>query len=194
VDFSCEVSAVVARSGTGEMQVFPVAQNIHTNHILDFSIVPARVPKAVAMRAEEMAKAIAERIGLVGVMGVEFFVGRNGEVLVNELAPRTHNSGHYTMDACNVSQFEQQVRAICGLPLVKPELKSPVVMVNILGDAWAKGEPDWTTLQARPGTHLHLYGKAEARSGRKMGHFNVLAGDVESALAQARVAKADLYR
>ncbi len=194
VDFSCEVSAVVARSALGEMQVFPVAENIHTNHILDFSIVPARVPKEVATRAEEMAKAIAERIALVGVMGVEFFVGRNGEVLVNELAPRTHNSGHYTMDACNVSQFEQQVRAICGLPLVKPELKSPVVMVNILGDAWAKGEPDWAALQAQPDTRLHLYGKSEARPGRKMGHFNVLAGDVEFALARARVTKADLYR
>ncbi len=194
VDFSCEVSAVVARSAAGEMQVFPVAENIHTNHILDFSIVPARVPAVVATRAEEMAKEIAARIGLVGVMGVEFFVARSGEVLVNELAPRTHNSGHYTMDACTASQFEQQVRAICGLPLVKPELKSPVVMVNILGDAWAKGEPDWAALQARPGTHLHLYGKAEARPGRKMGHFNVLATDVETALVRACEAKAGLVR
>ncbi|WP_218938658.1 5-(carboxyamino)imidazole ribonucleotide synthase [Oleiharenicola lentus] len=194
VNFTCEVSAVVARSAAGEMEVFPVAENIHTNHILDFSIVPARVPAAVASRAEAMAQEIAERIGLVGVMGVELFVGHGGEVLVNELAPRTHNSGHYTMDACNVSQFEQQVRAICGLPLVKPALRSPVVMVNILGDAWAKGEPDWAALRARPDTHLHLYGKAEARPGRKMGHFNVLAGDVESALARARVAKAELYR
>ncbi|MDQ5978912.1 MAG: 5-(carboxyamino)imidazole ribonucleotide synthase [Verrucomicrobiota bacterium] len=193
VDFSCEVSAVVARSGAGEMQVFPVAENIHTNHILDFSIVPARVTPAVADRAEVMAMEIAEHIGLVGVLGVEFFVTRSGDVLVNELAPRTHNSGHCTMDACNVSQFEQQVRAICGLPLVKPELKSPVVMVNILGDAWAKGEPDWAAVQALPGVHLHLYGKAEARPGRKMGHFNVLAGDVESAWALAREAKAGLF-
>lgn len=194
VDFSCEVSAVVARSPSGEMQVFPVAENIHTNHILDFSIVPARVPAAVASLAGAMAKEIAERIGLVGVMGVEFFVDRDGGVLVNELAPRTHNSGHYTMDACNVSQFEQQVRGICGLPLSEPELKSPVVMVNILGDAWAKGEPDWAALQARPGTHLHLYGKAEARPGRKMGHFNVLAEDVETALSRAREAKVNLLR
>ena len=194
VDFSCEVSAVVARSAAGEMEVFPVAENIHTNHILDFSIVPARVAPAVLVRAESMAKDIAARIGLVGVMGVEMFVARDGEVLVNELAPRTHNSGHYTMDACTVSQFEQQVRAICGLPLVKPELKSPVVMVNILGDAWAKGEPDWPALQARPGTHLHLYGKAEARPGRKMGHFNVLAAEVETALASAREAKVQLLR
>jgi 5-(carboxyamino)imidazole ribonucleotide synthase len=192
VDFACEVSAVVARSARGEAQVFPVAENIHTNHILDFSIVPARVEPAVARRAEVLAREIAERIGLVGVMGVELFVGRDGEVLVNELAPRTHNSGHYTMDACTVSQFEQQVRAICGLPLVAPVLKSPVVMVNVLGDAWAHGEPDWATLQAGPGVHLHLYGKAEARAGRKMGHFNVLAADVDTALARARAAKARL--
>ncbi len=194
VNFTCEVSAVVARSAAGEMQVFPIAENIHTNHILDFSIVPARVAPAVTCRAETMAKEIAERIGLVGVLGVEFFVGRSGEVLVNELAPRTHNSGHYTMDACNVSQFEQQVRAICGLPLVKPALKSPVVMLNILGDAWAKAEPDWAALQAQPGAHLHLYGKAEARPGRKMGHLNVLAAEVETALAKARAAKAGLFR
>ena len=192
VDFSCEVSAVVARSASGEMEVFPVAENIHTNHILDFSIVPARVAPAVLAQAEVMARQIAERIGLVGVMGVEMFVARDGGVLVNELAPRTHNSGHYTMDACNVSQFEQQVRAICGLPLVQPQLKSPVVMVNILGDVWTKGEPDWAALQARPGAHLHLYGKAEARPGRKMGHFNVLAADVETALGRAREAKAGL--
>ena len=192
VDFSCEVSAVVARSVSGEMQVFPVAENIHTNHILDFSIVPARVAPAVLTQAEAMARQIAERIGLIGVMGVEMFVTGAGEVLVNELAPRTHNSGHYTMDACTVSQFEQQVRAICGLPLVAPELKSPVVMVNILGDAWSKGEPDWPALQARPGTHLHLYGKTEARVGRKMGHFNVLAADVETALSRAREMKARL--
>ena len=189
VDFTCEVSAVVARSAAGGMEVFPVAENIHTNHILDFSIGPARGAPAVAAQAEAMAKDIAARIGLVGVMGVELFVTRGGQVLVNELAPRTHNSGHYTLDACNVSQFEQQVRAICGLPLVRPELKSPVVMVNILGDAWARGTPDWTALRARPGTHLHLYGKAEARPGRKMGHFNVLASNVETALREARAGK-----
>lgn len=192
IDFACEVSAVVARSASGETQVFPVAENIHTNHILDFSIVPARAEPGVADRAAALARDIAQRIGLVGVMGVELFVGRDGEVLVNELAPRTHNSGHYTMDACNVSQFEQQVRAICNLPLVVPALKSPVVMVNVLGDAWAKGEPDWATLQTGPGVHLHLYGKAEARPGRKMGHFNVLDADLGTALARARMAKARL--
>jgi 5-(carboxyamino)imidazole ribonucleotide synthase len=190
VDFACEVSAVVARSEGGETAVFPVAENIHTNHILDFSIVPARVAPAVRAAAERMACAVAEKIGLVGVLGVEFFVSRSGAVLINELAPRTHNSGHYTLDACATSQFEQQARAICGLALGPVELIRPVVMVNILGDVWAKGEPDWAALQDRPGVHLHLYGKAEARAGRKMGHFNVLADEVEVALDLARQAKA----
>jgi 5-(carboxyamino)imidazole ribonucleotide synthase len=190
VDFACEVSAVVARSEGGETVVFPIAENIHTNHILDFSIVPARVAPAVTAAAEAMAREVAAKIGLVGVMGVEFFVTKTGAVLVNELAPRTHNSGHYTMDACATSQFEQQARAICGLPLGPVALHSPVVMVNILGDAWVKGEPNWAALQAWPGTHLHLYGKSEARPGRKMGHFNVLAADVNEALNLARQGKA----
>jgi 5-(carboxyamino)imidazole ribonucleotide synthase len=192
VDFSCEVSAVVARSTAGETAVFPVAENIHTNHILDFSIVPARVDPKVAAAAEAMARDVAARIELVGVLGVEFFVTKTGAVLINELAPRTHNSGHYTMDACATSQFEQQARAICGLPLGSVALRSPVVMVNILGDAWAKREPDWAALQANPGIRLHLYGKSEARPGRKMGHFNVLAPGVEAALVEARRAKATL--
>jgi len=189
VDFACEVSAVVARSAAGEIAVFPIAENIHTNHILDFSIVPGRVAPSVTAAAEAMARAVAEKIGLVGVLGVEFFVTKTDAVLINELAPRTHNSGHYTMDACATSQFEQQARAICGLPLGPVILRSPVVMVNILGDAWAKGEPNWAALQARPGTHLHLYGKTEARLGRKMGHFNVLAADANTALRLAREAK-----
>ncbi len=194
VDFACEVSAVVARTATGETAVFPVAENIHTNHILDFSIIPARVSPGVVAAAVSTARTVADKLDLIGVMGVEMFVTRGGEVLVNELAPRTHNSGHYTMDACNISQFEQQARAICDLPLVQPTLKSPVVMVNILGDAWTGGDPDWATLKARPGVHLHLYGKAEARPGRKMGHFNLLAHTVEEALIQAKQAKAGLLR
>lgn len=192
VDFACEVSAVVARTERGETAVFPVAENIHTNHILDFSIVPARVTAPVASAAEAMACAVAERIGLVGVLGVEFFVTKTGEVLINELAPRTHNSGHYTMDACATSQFEQQARSICGLPLGPVTLLSPVVMVNILGDAWAGGTPHWAALQEQSGIHLHLYGKAEARPGRKMGHFNVLACSADEALRMARAAKARL--
>lgn len=207
VDFTCEVSAVVARAANGETAVFPVAENIHANHVLDFSIVPARVDPAITAAAEAMACAVADKIGLVGVLGVEFFVTKAGAVLINELAPRTHNSGHYTMDACATSQFEQQARAICGLPLGSVALRSPVVMVNLLGDLWfaesreqgagskepAVREPNWSALQARPGIHLHLYGKAEARPGRKMGHFTVLAADVDAALEQARAGKALLF-
>ncbi len=192
IPFACEVSAVVARSAGGEVRVFPVAENIHTNHILDFSIVPARVAPAVTTQVADLARRIAAEIGLVGVMGVEFFVTKSGGVLVNELAPRTHNSGHYTLDACATSQFEQQVRAICGLPLGETALLSPVVMVNILGDAWAKGEPKWEVLRSDPTVHLHLYGKSEARPGRKMGHFTVQAADAETALAKARELKAKL--
>lgn len=208
VDFACEVSAVVARSESAAVRVFPVAENIHTNHILDFSIVPARVAPEVAARAEKLARLIAEKIGLVGVMGVEMFVAKTGEVLVNELAPRTHNSGHWTLDACATSQFEQQVRAICGLPLGDVTLTSPVVMVNILGDAWfragegpgAKGhaagldrvEPRWADLLAQGRVKLHLYGKAEPRIGRKMGHFTVTARDADLALELARKYQARL--
>jgi 5-(carboxyamino)imidazole ribonucleotide synthase len=135
---------------------------------------------------------IAEKINLVGVMGVEMFVTKEGEVLVNELAPRTHNSGHYTIDACMTSQFEQQVRAICGLPLGAVTLLSPVVMVNILGDAWARGEPRWADLLAQPNVRLHLYGKAEPRPGRKMGHFTVTARDAGMAFELAQKYQARL--
>lgn len=199
VDFACEVSAVVARSASAAVRVFPISENIHTNHILDFSIVPARVPAEVLTKAEKLARVIAEKIDLVGVLGVEFFVTKAGEVLVNELAPRTHNSGHYTIDACMTSQFEQQVRAICGLPLGAVTLLSPVVMVNILGDAWkwdangqCVGDPDWDALLAQPNVRLHLYGKAEPRPGRKMGHFTVTARDADMAFELAAKYKARL--
>jgi 5-(carboxyamino)imidazole ribonucleotide synthase len=192
VDFACEVSAVVARSPNAAVRVFPISENIHTNHILDFSIVPARVTPAVSSSAEKLARLIAEKINLVGVMGVEFFVTKSGEVLVNELAPRTHNSGHWTLDACMTSQFEQQVRAICGLPLGAVTLLSPVVMVNILGDAWARGEPNWDVLLAQPNVRLHLYGKTDPRPGRKMGHFTVTARDADMALEFAQKYKARL--
>lgn len=192
IPFACEVSAVVARSTASETRAFPISENIHTNHILDFSIVPARISESVRKQAEDLAVRIAEKIGLVGVMGVEFFVTKTGEVLVNELAPRTHNSGHYTLDACAVSQFEQQVRAICGLPLGDTSLLTPVVMVNILGDAWVRGEPKWEKILGEPKAHLHLYGKNQPRPGRKMGHFTVRAGDVETALTKARELKTQL--
>ena len=192
IDFACEVSAVVARSPNAAVRVFPISENIHTNHILDFSIVPARVKPEVTAAAEKLARLIAEKINLVGVMGVELFVTKSGEVLVNELAPRTHNSGHWTLDACMASQFEQQVRAICGLPLGAVTLLSPVVVVNILGDAWAKGEPKWDVLLAQPNVRLHLYGKADPRPGRKMGHFTVTARDADMALELAEKYKTRL--
>ncbi len=192
IDFACEVSVVMARSAKAAIRVYPLVENIHTNHVLDFSIVPARVAPEITAAAEKMARLIAEKIGLVGVMGVEMFVTRDGRVLVNELAPRTHNSGHYTIDACAVSQFEQQVRAICGLPLGDTRLLAPVVMVNILGDAWAKGEPKWDVLLAEPAVRLHLYGKAEPRPGRKMGHFTVTSRDADMALGLAQKIKARL--
>jgi len=195
INFKCEVSTVVARTEAGEMRVFPVAENIHTNHILDFSIVPARADSWVLAEAEQLGLAVAAKIGVVGVIAVELFVTGDDRLLINELAPRTHNSGHYTIDACRVSQFEQQVRAICGLPLGQPTLVSPAVMVNILGDAWlgaeaaSRGSPAWDLILAHRDAKLHLYGKSEPRVGRKMGHFTVMAADVDLALTEARSLK-----
>lgn len=198
VDFSCELSVVVARAASGESRAFPVAENIHTNHILDFSIVPARVNDAIRCEAEELGRAIATRMDVVGLLAIELFLTADGRLLVNELAPRPHNSGHYTLDACMTSQFEQHVRAVCDLPLGNPALASPVVMVNILGDAWqwaqgrVAGAPNWAALLADAKTKLHLYGKKEPRIGRKMGHFTVRDADVAVALERARTLKTAL--
>lgn len=189
IDFACEISVVVARGVDGRSRTFPVAENIHVNHVLHTSIVPARIPEEVASNARALAILIADRLGLVGLIAVEMFVTRGGEVLVNELAPRTHNSGHFSLDACPVSQFEQQVRAVCGLPLGEPVLRAPAVMVNIMGDSWRKGVPDWAALLEEPGVSLHLYGKRDPRPGRKMGHFTVARDSAEEALAvSARLA------
>ncbi|MHB1188617.1 5-(carboxyamino)imidazole ribonucleotide synthase [Thiobacillus sp.] len=179
-----EVSVVLARDDAGQCVLFPVAENRHENGILDVSIVPARVPDSLVGKARDMAQAVADRLGYVGVMAVEFFVV-DGQLMVNEIAPRPHNSGHYTLDACVTDQFEQQVRALAGLPLGDTRLLSPVVMVNILGDRWHNGEPHWDALLAHPNIKLHLYGKVAARPGRKMGHFNVLDTDLETALQSA---------
>jgi 5-(carboxyamino)imidazole ribonucleotide synthase len=179
-----EVSVVLARSDAGECALFPVAENRHENGILDVSIVPARVPDSLAQQARDMARAIADKLGYVGVMAVEFFVV-GGQLMVNEIAPRPHNSGHYTLDACVTDQFEQQVRALAGLPLGDTRLLSPVAMVNILGDRWHNGGPHWDALLAHDNIKLHLYGKEAARPGRKMGHFNVLDADLETALTLA---------
>jgi 5-(carboxyamino)imidazole ribonucleotide synthase len=192
VDLACEVSAVVARGADGATRGFPVAENRHRHGILDVCIVPARITPALAAQAEQATVRIAERLGYVGVLAVEFFVTTGGELLVNEIAPRPHNSGHYTIDACATSQYEQQARALCGLPLGDTRLLSPVVMVNLLGEAWARGVPDWQRLFANPRAKLHLYGKHEARPGRKMGHFTVLGDSAEAALTEAMALRAAL--
>jgi 5-(carboxyamino)imidazole ribonucleotide synthase len=189
----CEVSAVVARAASGETRVFPLAENRHRHGILDVSIVPARIGPALARQAEEAACAIAAALDYSGVLAVEFFVTEEERLLVNEIAPRPHNSGHYTIDACTTSQFEQQVRALCGLPLGDARMLVPAaVMVNLLGEVWARGQPAWDRLLAVPGAKLHLYGKHEARPGRKMGHYTVLGESVEAALERALAIRAAL--
>ncbi len=184
VSLDCEISVVLARDDAGHCALFPVAENQHVNGILDVSIVPARVSDALITQANAMACDVADKLAYVGVMAVEFFVA-NGDLLINEIAPRPHNSGHYTLDACVTDQFEQQVRVLAGLPLGDTRLLSPVTMVNILGDRWIDRAPSWDMLLAHPAIKLHLYGKADARAGRKMGHFNVLDADASAALALA---------
>ena len=189
-----EVSVVMARGLEGEVITYPVAENIHEGGILDVSVVPARIDKATEEKVTQMAKDIAVALNYVGVMAVEFFIS-NGELLVNEIAPRPHNSGHYTLDACVTDQFEQQVRAVCGLPLGDTRLLSPVVMINMLGDIWHGGNaPKWQKLLDHPNVKLHLYGKHAARPGRKMGHFNVLSSDVTDALTLAENLKQQLKK
>ncbi len=182
ITIQCEVSAIVARNANAELASFPVAENQHVNGVLHMSIVPARVPDALTRLAIENASILADAMSYVGILAVEFFISDDNILYFNEMAPRPHNSGHYTKDACVTSQFEQQVRMMCGLIPGDTRLITPVVMVNMLGDLWP---PDWSVILDQDNIKLHLYGKAEARSGRKMGHFNVLAEDVEAALAVA---------
>ncbi len=190
VPFELECSVICARSETGESCVWPVAENAHRNHILDTTVFPARIPDAVAARAQAMALEIAAALGVVGMLTVEFFLKPGGELLVNELAPRPHNSGHATIDACVTSQFEQQVRAVCGLPLGDTALLRPAAMANLLGDLWpATGEPPWERILAHRDVKLHLYGKLEARPGRKMGHLTALADTPEAALTKVLAAR-----
>jgi 5-(carboxyamino)imidazole ribonucleotide synthase len=184
LDLECELSVIVARGADGEVATFPVAENRHRDGILETSVVPARISESMARQAQELATQVAKAMAYVGVLGVELFVVE-GALLVNEMAPRPHNSGHYTMDACSADQFEQQLRTLCGLPLARPWLLSPVAMVNLLGDLWSGGEPRWDQALKRSGVRLHLYGKSEARPGRKMGHLNCLAADPEQALSVA---------
>lgn len=189
-----EVSVVLARGLDGEVITYPVAENVHEAGILDVSVVPARIDAALTDQVTELAKRIASALDYVGVMAVEFFIS-NGEILVNEIAPRPHNSGHYTLDACVTDQFEQQVRAVCGLPLGDTRLLTPVVMINMLGDIWHNGkQPDWSKLLDHPNIKLHLYGKREARPGRKMGHYNVVASNIDEALQLAKATQQALNK
>lgn len=188
IHFDKELSVIAARSPRGEIMTFPPAENIHIDNILHLSIVPAGIAADVVERAEQMARAIAEKLDVIGLIAVELFLTRDGELYVNELAPRPHNSGHYTMEACRTSQFEQHLRAVCNLPLGSVELMTPVVMVNILGQHVESviellADPVRMAEAAGAGVtpKLHLYGKKEAKTGRKMGHMNVLASSVSEA-------------
>ncbi|HTO43148.1 MAG TPA: 5-(carboxyamino)imidazole ribonucleotide synthase [Burkholderiales bacterium] len=189
VPLELELSVVVARGFDGSAVTWTVTENQHAHGILEVSIVPARVADTLAERARSAALRVASQLDYRGVLCVEFFVLRDGRLLANEIAPRPHNSGHYTIDACVTSQFEQQVRVLCRLPLGSTQLHCPAVMVNLLGDLWAGGEPRWEHVLRHPGAKLHLYGKAQPRPGRKMGHYTVLADSREAALAVAMQAK-----
>ena len=180
-----ELSVMVARGTDGATVTWPAGENVHRNGILHTTLVPALVTADIAQEARRIARAIVTALDYVGVMGVEFFLTTDGALLVNELAPRPHNSGHWTLDASATSQFEQQVRALAELPLGDTALLSPIAMVNLLGDLWATGNPPWERALAVPGVRLHLYGKKEPRPGRKMGHLTAVADDAETALARA---------
>jgi len=187
VPFAAELSVVVGRGvrihelDEHEAMAFPPTLNDHENHILATSVAPAPLADSILARAQSVGLAIAKELDVIGLIAVEFFLTKRGDLLVNELAPRPHNSGHYSFDACVTSQFEQQLRAVCGLPLGDTRLLSPVLMRNLLGDVWANGTPDWSRLLELPGLRLHLYGKSEPRVGRKMGHYCVLAETLDRA-------------
>jgi len=193
VDFACEVSVVGARSVDGDVQHYGVIENTHRRHILDVSVSPARVSAATTEQAVEIARAACTALDVVGVLCVEMFVTHDGAVIVNELAPRPHNSGHLTIDAHVTSQFEQQLRAVCGLPLGSTAARGPAAMANLLGDEWADGEPDWAAALAVPSVSLHLYGKSTPRAGRKMGHLTATAPTADEAERLVRAARAALH-
>jgi 5-(carboxyamino)imidazole ribonucleotide synthase len=196
ISLKLEISIVLARAADGEISVFPVAENQHVNGILDITIAPARISESLATQATEIAKKLAVALDYVGVLAVEFFITTDDKLLINEIAPRPHNSGHYTIDACRSSQFEQQVRVLCGLPLGDATQHSAAVMLNLLGDIWRgldkKIAPDWQAVLKHPSAHLHLYGKREARAGRKMGHVTVCDADLDTALKVALQIKHEL--
>lgn len=189
VPFQKEISVIVARGLDGKTAVYPVCENIHHNHILDVTRVPADIPAPVEEAARELAVRVARALDLVGVLAVEMFLLPDGNILINELAPRPHNSGHVSFDACVTSQFEQQLRAVCGLPLGSPDLLAPAAMANLLGDLWSCGEPDWASALALPGVKLHLYGKSRPLPGRKMGHLVAFGRSGEEAVEIVREAR-----
>lgn len=192
VELERELSVIVCRAADGRVACYPPGENVHVDGILATTVLPAPVDALLAERAVGIAAEVARALDYCGVLGVEMFVTVDGDVLVNELAPRPHNSGHYTLDACAIDQFQQQVRLLCGYGPGETRLLSPVAMVNLLGDLWSDGDPDWGRVFAQRGANLHLYGKAQARPGRKMGHVNVVAQDGEEALEAARTLLRDL--
>ena len=189
VDFVAELSVVAVRGLDGSFAHYGAVRNTHGRHILDLTVAPAGVPPEVEGRAVEVAAGVFEELGIVGTACVEFFLTGDGDLLVNEIAPRPHNSGHWTIEGAATSQFEQQLRAVCGLPLGSTHRPEPAAMANLLGDLWAAGEPDWPAALAVPGASLHLYGKAEPRPGRKMGHITALAPTPEDAARRALEAR-----
>ena len=194
IPFELEISVVAARGADGDYTDWGAVENHHRNHILDLTIAPARVRAEVAAEARRLTRIVLDTLEVVGVLCVEFFVQPDGTLLINELAPRPHNSGHFTFDASLTSQFEQQLRAVCGLPLGSTELLRPAAMANLLGDIWSHGEPDWRAACAIPEVKLHLYGKMDPRPGRKMGHLTALAQTPEAALAAVIRAREALIR
>ena len=192
VEFEKEVSVVCARGQDGAFVHYGVIENSHANHILDVSFAPAAVTNTVQAEAVEITRSIAEAFGYVGTMCVEFFLTKDGKLLVNEIAPRPHNSGHLTFGPCVASQFEQQVRSVCGLPLGSTDFMRPAAMANLLGDIWQNGEPNWAAALADPRVKLHLYGKAEPKPGRKMGHITATAETADEAVRLVVAARGKL--
>lgn len=192
VDFEKEVSVVCARDQNGNFAHYGVIENEHADHILDVSFAPAVVSERIFKEAVEIARALADTLNYIGTLCIEFFLTKDEKLLVNELAPRPHNSGHLTFDACVTSQFEQQVRAVCGLPLGSTEFYKPAAMANLLGDIWNNGEPDWSRALADPNIKLHLYGKKNPRSGRKMGHLTSIANTADEAMRLVKTVKKNL--
>ncbi len=190
VDFIAELSVIIARGVDGQSTVFPTALNRHARHILDTTVLPAPVGPIVTLESKRLAIEVAEALDLIGVLTVELFLGQDGTLLINELAPRPHNSGHATIEACVTSQFEQQVRVMSGSPPGSTDLLFPTAMANLLGEIWAEGEPDWRVLfEFDPGVKLHLYGKSAAAAGRKMGHLTVVDREPQTALNRAIAAR-----